>query len=139
MHIDLYTNFKQHGRRHWTDPRSPGRAGCLPSDGPWSRAPTGRQAQVGRAGDPIGRLTHPARIVPLAFLMAIWSAPYFSRCRSQRPARPGHRCRSRFHERLGGLLTGPTTVDTATYWSPFGQVVILALIQIGGFGIMTAR
>ena len=34
-------------------------------------------------------------------------------------------------------VTGLTTVDTATYWSPFGQVVIMALIQVGGFGIMT--
>jgi Trk-type K+ transport system membrane component len=28
-------------------------------------------------------------------------------------------------------------VDTATYWTPFGQGVILGLIQAGGFGIMT--
>ena len=34
-------------------------------------------------------------------------------------------------------VTGHIVVDTATYWTPFGQVVILALIQIGGFGIMT--
>lgn len=34
-------------------------------------------------------------------------------------------------------VTGLSTVDTATYWSPFGQVVILCLIQVGGFGIMT--
>ena len=34
-------------------------------------------------------------------------------------------------------VTGLTTVDTATYWSPFGQAVIMALIQVGGFGIMT--
>lgn len=34
-------------------------------------------------------------------------------------------------------VTGLVTVDTATYWSQTGQVVILALIQIGGFGIMT--
>lgn len=30
-----------------------------------------------------------------------------------------------------------SVVDTATYWTPFGQVVILGLIQLGGFGIMT--
>jgi trk system potassium uptake protein TrkH len=29
-------------------------------------------------------------------------------------------------------------VDTGTYFSPFGQLVILALIQIGGLGYMTA-
>jgi trk system potassium uptake protein TrkH len=34
-------------------------------------------------------------------------------------------------------VTGHIVVDTATYWSLFGQLVILALIQVGGFGIMT--
>jgi len=34
-------------------------------------------------------------------------------------------------------VTGLVTVDTPTYWSGFGQVVILGLIQVGGFGIMT--
>ncbi|WP_174844601.1 TrkH family potassium uptake protein [Cryobacterium serini] len=34
-------------------------------------------------------------------------------------------------------VTGLTVVDTAVYWTPFGQVVILLLIQIGGFGIMS--
>lgn len=33
-------------------------------------------------------------------------------------------------------LTGLTVVDTATHWSLFGQIVILALIKVGGFGIM---
>jgi trk system potassium uptake protein TrkH len=34
-------------------------------------------------------------------------------------------------------VTGLITVDTATAWSPAGQVVILALIQLGGLGVMT--
>ena len=34
-------------------------------------------------------------------------------------------------------VTGLVLVDTATYWSGFGQVVILLLIQIGGLGFMT--
>jgi trk system potassium uptake protein TrkH len=33
-------------------------------------------------------------------------------------------------------VTGLVVVDTGTYWSPFGQIVILVLIQAGGFGIM---
>ncbi len=33
-------------------------------------------------------------------------------------------------------VTGLVVLDTGTYWSPFGQVVILGLIQAGGFGIM---
>jgi Trk-type K+ transport system membrane component len=32
-------------------------------------------------------------------------------------------------------VTGLTVVDTATFWTPLGQVVILLLIQVGGFGI----
>src|SRR5690606_23334485 len=34
-------------------------------------------------------------------------------------------------------VTGLAVVDTPSYWSPFGEGVILALIQVGGFGIMT--
>ena len=34
-------------------------------------------------------------------------------------------------------VTGLVLVDTATYWSGFGQLVILLLIQIGGLGFMT--
>ncbi|MCW2614451.1 MAG: TrkH family potassium uptake protein, partial [Frankiales bacterium] len=34
-------------------------------------------------------------------------------------------------------VTGLTTVDTAQHWSGTGQVVVLALVQVGGFGIMT--
>lgn len=34
-------------------------------------------------------------------------------------------------------VTGLVVVDTADTWSGFGQVVILLLIQAGGFGIMT--
>lgn len=34
-------------------------------------------------------------------------------------------------------VTGLVVHDTATYWSLFGQVIILLLIQIGGMGIIT--
>lgn len=33
-------------------------------------------------------------------------------------------------------VTGLTVIDTQTAWSPFGQVIIMGLIQIGGLGIM---
>lgn len=35
-------------------------------------------------------------------------------------------------------VTGLIVVDTAAYWSGFGQGVIIAPIQVGGLGIMTA-
>jgi trk system potassium uptake protein len=35
-------------------------------------------------------------------------------------------------------VTGLVVVDTATHWSLFGQIVIVALVQLGGFGFMTS-
>ena len=35
-------------------------------------------------------------------------------------------------------VTGLVVRDTAACWSPFGQAVILFLIQIGGLGVVTA-
>ena len=35
-------------------------------------------------------------------------------------------------------VTGLVVVDTGTYWSGFGQVVILVLIQLGWLGFMTS-
>ena len=34
-------------------------------------------------------------------------------------------------------VTGQVLVDTGTHWSLFGQVVLIAAIQIGGLGVMT--
>ena len=34
-------------------------------------------------------------------------------------------------------VTGLVVQDTATYWSYFGQFIILLLIQIGGMGVVT--
>jgi len=34
-------------------------------------------------------------------------------------------------------VTGLVVVDTASHWTPFGQVVIMLLIQIGGLGVMS--
>jgi trk system potassium uptake protein len=33
-------------------------------------------------------------------------------------------------------VTGLATVDTGTHWSPYGQALILLLIQLGGLGLM---
>ena len=35
-------------------------------------------------------------------------------------------------------VTGLVVVDTGTYWSGFGQAIIMILFQVGGFGMMTA-
>ena len=48
-----------------------------------------------------------------------------------------------FHEALftstsAVCVTGLVVLDTGSYWSAFGQTVILLLIQIGGLGVITA-
>lgn len=83
-------------------------------------------------------LQHPARLVPLAFLIAIalgtilLSLPIATRDRQGLDV-----LTALFTATSAISVTGLIVVETPTYWSPFGQVVILALIQIGGFGIMT--
>ena len=34
-------------------------------------------------------------------------------------------------------VTGLVVKDTGTYWSLFGQMIILTMIQIGGLGVVT--
>jgi len=42
-----------------------------------------------------------------------------------------------FTSTSASCVTGLVVVPTGTYWSPFGQTVILGLFQVGGLGIMT--
>ena len=42
-----------------------------------------------------------------------------------------------FTSTSASCVTGLIMHDTSQYWSPFGQFVILALIQIGGMGVIT--
>lgn len=83
-------------------------------------------------------LLHPARLVPLGFLLAILAGTLLLMLPAAQ-AGTGHAdwLTALFTATSAVCVTGLATVDTATYWSPFGQVVIMALFQVGGFGIMT--
>ena len=35
-------------------------------------------------------------------------------------------------------VTGLVVKNTSSFWSPFGKAVILALIQVGGLGVVTS-
>ncbi|MEU4420281.1 potassium transporter TrkG [Actinoplanes sp. NPDC024001] len=83
-------------------------------------------------------VAHPARMVVLGFAAAVvvgsmaLSLPFATA--------GGHRAdlvTAVFTATSAVCVTGLVIEDTATYWSGFGEGVILALIQIGGFGIMT--
>lgn len=83
-------------------------------------------------------LRHPAQVVVAAFAvaLAVGTALLWLPIASSRPG-GAPLVTALFTATSALCVTGLTTVDTATYWSGFGQVVILALIQAGGFGIMT--
>jgi len=83
-------------------------------------------------------LRHPARIVPAAFALASLAGTLLLSLPSATST--GQRAQvldAAFTSVSAVCVTGLVTVDTATYWSPFGQAVILSLVQVGGFGIMT--
>jgi len=87
----------------------------------------------------VPRLSHPAQVVVAAFAIAVAAGAAVLMTPA---ARAGSGSSAPFVDAVftatsAVCVTGLVTVDTATYWSPFGQAVILALIQIGGFGIMT--
>lgn len=82
--------------------------------------------------------TNPARMVPVAFALAIAvGAVVLWLPISHAPGQSTSFLDALFTAVSATCVTGLTTLDTATHWSTFGKVVILVLIQIGGFGLMT--
>jgi trk system potassium uptake protein TrkH len=81
---------------------------------------------------------YPARVVPIAFLAAVAIGTALMMLPAAR-ADPGHApfVTALFTATSAVCVTGLTVVDTPTYWSPFGHVLITVLSQVGGFGIMT--
>ncbi|WP_151526900.1 TrkH family potassium uptake protein [Serinicoccus kebangsaanensis] len=81
---------------------------------------------------------HPARAVTLGFVgLVLLGTTLLLLPVSRAPGAPADLLVAAFTTVSATCVTGLITVDTASYWTPFGQVVILALIQIGGFGVMT--
>jgi len=77
-------------------------------------------------------------MISLGFLILVLSGalllmlPISSRERSVTPFKD-----TLFTAISASCVTGLVVKDTATHWSLFGQAVILALIQIGGMGVIT--
>lgn len=87
----------------------------------------------------ITAVRHPARLVVLGFVVAIVVGAALL---ALPPARTGPGSAALetalFTSTSAVTVTGLATVDTATYWTPFGQAVIVGLIQLGGLGIVTS-
>lgn len=83
-------------------------------------------------------IPHPARLIAGAFAVAVavgtllLSLPAATAAGTRAPLLD-----SLFTATSAVCVTGLATVDTGSYWSGFGQAVILLLIQAGGLGIMT--
>ena len=84
-------------------------------------------------------LNYPVRLIPLAFVTAaiIGTLLLLTPWARAVPSESAPLLTAAFTAVSATCITGLTVVDTPTYWSPFGHVVILLLVQIGGFGIMT--
>lgn len=83
-------------------------------------------------------LLHPARVVALVFLAAIGVGTFILMQPISHAEGSAVPWATAFFTAVSAVcVTGLVVVDTGTYWSTFGQSVILLLFQLGGFGIMT--
>ena len=84
-------------------------------------------------------LYHPERIVALAFLFAIGVGTALLMLPvAQAEGQAAPWLTALFTAVSAVCVTGLAVVDTGTYWSGFGQWVLVGLFQVGGFGMMTA-
>ncbi|MGH3345006.1 MAG: TrkH family potassium uptake protein [Carbonactinosporaceae bacterium] len=100
--------------------------------------PPGRRRDSGLTDRRAGRAS-PFRIVVAGFAVAVLAGTALLVLPIAKAGEIGHASvlEALFTSTSAVCLTGLIVVDTPTFWSPFGELVILALIQIGGFGIMT--
>ena len=83
------------------------------------------------------RLRHPAQSVAAAFAAGILVGTVLLLLPAARAGPGGAPLHvATFTATSAVCVTGMTLVDTATYWSAFGQVVIMLLVQAGGLGFM---
>lgn len=82
-------------------------------------------------------LRRPVRLVPLAFLAVILVGTLLLMIPATHHDGVARPSVAAFTAVSATCITGLTVVDTATYWTPLGHVIILLLAQAGGFGIMS--
>ncbi|SCL25289.1 trk system potassium uptake protein TrkH [Micromonospora nigra] len=84
------------------------------------------------------RFRHPAQVIAAGFAAAVAvGTGLLSLPAATRSGERADLVDALFTATSAVCVTGLVTVDTGTYWSGFGQAVILLLIQAGGLGIMT--
>jgi trk system potassium uptake protein len=84
------------------------------------------------------RRRHPAQLIVFAFAVGVIAGAVLLLLPVATSGTGGASVTTALFTSTSALcVTGLVVVDTPTYWSHFGQAVILGLIQIGGLGIMT--
>ncbi|HON72796.1 MAG TPA: TrkH family potassium uptake protein [bacterium] len=84
------------------------------------------------------RETNPWRFIVLSFLLIILVGTIFLMLPvSSQSGKFTNPITALFTATSATCVTGLVVVDTGTYWSLFGQIVILLLIQLGGISYMT--
>jgi trk system potassium uptake protein len=84
------------------------------------------------------RKLHPSQLVAIAFVLAILAGGLLLWLPiSTTGEGTGSFLTAVFTSTSAVCVTGLVVVDTPGYFTLFGEVVIMALVQIGGFGIMT--
>lgn len=105
---------------------------------PARRVPRERQAAYHRCVRLVRWLSHPIRVIPAVYLVAIVVGTALLMLPAATTARRSPELIDAAFTSVSAIcITGLVTVDTPVFWSPLGQVVILVLIQVGGFGIVT--
>lgn len=84
----------------------------------------------------VARRVHPARAIVAGFSVATLIGAGLLALPLSAEGRGANALEALFTAVSAVCVTGLTIVDTPTFWSPFGEAVILALIQVGGLGIM---
>lgn len=81
---------------------------------------------------------NPARTVARVFGLAIIVGTFILSLPISRTANTfGGFLEAAFTSVSAVCVTGLSTVDVSTYWTPFGHLMILLMIKLGGFGIVT--
>jgi trk system potassium uptake protein TrkH len=87
---------------------------------------------------PVDRFQHPAQVIAAGFGTAVATGTaLLSLPAATATGESADLVTALFTATSAVCVTGLVVVDTGGYWSPLGQGLILALIQVGGLGIMT--
>ncbi|MBI2136506.1 Trk family potassium uptake protein [Candidatus Woesearchaeota archaeon] len=88
--------------------------------------------------NPLTRQYSPIQLVVLSYIVVILlGAALLAQPFATKTYQRTHFIDALFTSTSAVAVTGLVVKDTATYWSPIGQAIILLLIQIGGLGYVT--